>query len=69
MRVRQQASQEKSSNPCAAIGRIIALVAVAFAVCALVKTFVCGRVAEDCPCNGNDGQSCCSGQQEPAESA
>ena len=49
MTVRQQAENEKRSNPCVVIGRVIALMVLAFAVCALVKTFVCGRVCEDCP--------------------
>jgi len=69
MKVRQQASQEISSNPCAAIGRIIAFAVVVFAVCALVKPFVCGRVCEDCPCHDNDESNDCSGQEEPTESA
>jgi len=69
MRDKQQASQEKCSNACTAIGRIIAFVVLAFAVCTLVKTFICGRVCEDCPCHGDGESSDCSSQEQTAEAA
>jgi hypothetical protein len=51
MTVKQQRIQKSQSNPCAAIGRIIAFALVAFTICALVKTYACGRSGGSCPCH------------------
>ncbi len=64
MTERQKDRYKKHSNPFAAAGRVIAFIVVAFTVCKLVKTFVCGRMCEDCPCRGDDESNDCSGQEE-----
>jgi len=68
MNARQDEKRERSSNPCAAAGRIIALLAVTFAGCALVKSFVCGQGCESCPCGDDCGSNSCSCQSESPES-
>ncbi len=66
---RQQSINGKQSSPCTAAGRVIAFIVVAFAVCMLVKKFVCGRICENCPCQNDDESNDCTNQAEPVESA
>jgi hypothetical protein len=64
MTVNQKGTQKNQSNPCAAIGKIVAFMTVAFAVCALVKTFACGRVCEGCPCHSDSESNICARQEK-----
>jgi hypothetical protein len=67
MTERQIDKSKNNSNPCAAIDRIIAFMAVAFTVCALAKSFACGQRCESCPYGDECGSNNCPCQGESTE--
>ena len=68
MTAKRQLNQERNSNLYAAIGRIVTFLVLASAICALAKTFVCGRNNENCPRHNKGESDGCSSQEASAES-
>ncbi len=55
----QVVSQVNQSPRRKKVYRLIAVVAAGFALCTVMKTFVCGKTGEGCPChNQSEGESC-----------
>ncbi len=56
--------KQKSSK----VKRIFTVVVIGFVVCAIMKTFVCGKLGKECPCEKSE-KGCGNASEETAQEA